>query len=340
MEHPTLYHTPPSAIKGNRGPVRGPCEVCGMLYRSYGAKRFCSMTCYQKSDVWKANREKMVKRNADRAASAMDRFDQCLECAKPNTTARQRRRKFCSQVCYRKYMADRFDRFIANPESLALPNNYDEFLSQGELTCLVDGCGWVGENLSCHMNFAHGIPAKLAKQLGGFNLSTGLVTPRVSKIFSDRQAITLKNHPDIMGFNGHTPKRNDSYRSLEAREHWKKATACNDLSIGGKAFGAKLRSDAAFRAAFVEKCRKRNADMAAKSQRCDCGAEWKGVRPKSGKCAACVRAAMLERNRTEPWKPIPCHKCGSIFIGTRNEVRNSRQGIYKAKCPACRSEHP
>ena len=81
-------------------------------------------------------------------------------------------------------MAARFDRYIASPESLALPQNYDEFLTGDELHCLIEGCGWSGLQLSSHMNMAHGIPKDKFKEMAGFNVTTGVVTADYSERMS------------------------------------------------------------------------------------------------------------------------------------------------------------
>ena len=64
----------------------------------------------------------------------------CLECGEEfyqkRATDRRPARKFCTTVCYRSYMAKRFDRFIANPETLALCQNFDEFLDREEFALL------------------------------------------------------------------------------------------------------------------------------------------------------------------------------------------------------------
>ena len=57
-------------------------------------------------------------------------------------------KKFCSKDCRRLHYAERFDRWVANPETLALPQCYDEFLMQEELPCLIDGCEWKGKHLA------------------------------------------------------------------------------------------------------------------------------------------------------------------------------------------------
>ena len=56
-------------------------------------------------------------------------------------------------------MNKRYDRQIASPDKLQLPQGYDGCLDREQLNCLVDGCGWVGKHLSTHMNIAHGIKA-------------------------------------------------------------------------------------------------------------------------------------------------------------------------------------
>lgn len=46
--------------------------------------------------------------------------------------------KVCGSRCYRLFMAGRFDRWIVNPQTISLPQNYDEFLVKKELPCLIE----------------------------------------------------------------------------------------------------------------------------------------------------------------------------------------------------------
>ena len=139
---------------------------------------------------------------------------------------RAKSRKFCNQRCYRAYMRDRFDRWVASRETIGTLNNYDEFLSSEELFCLVDGCGWQGRNLSTHMNFAHGVQADEFKRAAGFNLTTGVISAPLAELMADRPQSNTgfpgrKMPPDVGG--GRVTK----YYSREALEHHRKAMIIN-----------------------------------------------------------------------------------------------------------------
>jgi hypothetical protein len=105
----------------------------------------------------------------------------CLKCGKEFHARESERKKYCNEICRRQYMAERFDRWIASPETIALPQNYDEFLTQEKLPCLVDGCNFEGHKLSLHMNLTHGVTEREFKKLAGFNLSSGITSLPLKK---------------------------------------------------------------------------------------------------------------------------------------------------------------
>jgi hypothetical protein len=120
-------------------------------------------------------------------------------------------------------MAKRFDRYIASPEAVALPQNYDEFLLNEELPCLVEGCSWQGRGLGLHVNLAHGITAADFKRICGFNKGTGLIPPDMAKLLSER-ALT-----GVALLNNYTPNPHAHPKgyslSLEGKEHYNKTQA-------------------------------------------------------------------------------------------------------------------
>lgn len=213
-------------------PSRGPCKNCGEAFRSRTAKQYCSMDCYMASDAFrqmqKNNSQKMERQWRALTPEAREKISdklrtgeyiECLECGESIYRKKSGRNKYCGKPCYRKYMARRFDRWVANPQNMALPQCYDEFMTQEELPCLIDGCDWSGKHLSVHVNQAHGITADEFKRAAGFNLGTGLVTTELHEAMSvRRQNCTVPTGP---GF----PKHLVRYVSLEAKEHQKKARA-------------------------------------------------------------------------------------------------------------------
>lgn len=212
----------------------GPCPTCKKIFDSVREKRFCSIKCYTTSEEF-LSRVKKQARTALEAALAKrgqilrEREErQCLECgvafySKPS----DKRHWFCSRAHYRSYMAKRFDRWVASPQSIALPQNYDEFLTQEELPCLVEGCSWVGKSLGFHVNAAHGITAEEFKRAAGFNKGTGLVTPELSEKIASRPHlhIPISERPWMIP---QLPIEGSVTRvplSLEAREHAVKSRA-------------------------------------------------------------------------------------------------------------------
>ena len=207
-------------------PSRGPCKGCGAMFKSRTAKQYCCMDCYISSDAFKATREKALE-NANKANAIRHPREKeggyvgCLECGSEIYIAPASKKKYCSQICYRKYMAKRFDRWVANPEELALPQCYDEFMTQNELPCLIEGCDWIGKNLSLHANQAHGIKAQDLKRAAGFNLTTGLVSPELHERLVESNA-----GKGCIPFG--PPDGNckiQRYHSAEGSEHRKKARA-------------------------------------------------------------------------------------------------------------------
>ena len=162
-------------------PQHGPCPTCGCMFESRAPKRFCSMRCYLASPIHpmrtlagtEASRRKRLSLPDDARYNRERRH--CLHCDGEFVEIPSKPKRFCSQACYRLYMAGRFDRWIASPQRIALPQAYDEFLASEELPCLVEGCESVGQHLSTHMNITHGVPAAEFKRAAGFNATTGVV---------------------------------------------------------------------------------------------------------------------------------------------------------------------
>lgn len=203
----------------------GPCETCGRPFHSRTpGKRFCSLDCYLGSDFFAA----LTWDNMRRLNPTMGVPRVCRQCGEEYS--RKRKAAFCGALCRRQYFAARFDRWIANPETIALPQNFDEFLDRDVLSCPVAGCDWEGENLSAHANFAHGIPAREFKKLCGFNLKTGLVGRETSKAMTDRNHRMLADGVIQPGFPADAPRSGPKtdYLSLEGKEHRKKAAACRE----------------------------------------------------------------------------------------------------------------
>jgi uncharacterized C2H2 Zn-finger protein len=207
-------------------PTHGPCPTCGNMFESRTSKIYCSQTCYSASPAFEKMREENILKAIKASAKSLEEFRElntinCLECSAPFYQPPAKKRRFCSNLCSRSYMAKRFDRWVASPERIALPQNFDEFLTQTELPCLVEGCGWVGKSLSGHMNQAHGVPASEFKRAAGFNLGTGVVSADLSAAMSLRPQVGVA----LAGLEW-TPPTNPQtrgYISLEAREHRRKA---------------------------------------------------------------------------------------------------------------------
>lgn len=193
--------------------VCGPCPTCKELFQSKTKnKRFCSLDCYVKSE------ELLSRLAANSAKQAMEW--KCHHCG----SDAPRKRKFCNDFCRRRFFAERFDRFVANPEGIALPQNFDEFLNKDELPCLIEGCEWTGVGLSHHVNFHHGIEPDKFREMVGFNRGTGLmgVAARQSRSKTMHELIE-KGVIKPCAFPIEKCSKERKSLRLEGAEHWKKA---------------------------------------------------------------------------------------------------------------------
>ena len=212
-------------------PLSGPCKTCGVMFKSHGSKirQFCSLNCYIvspqfiKMSMASCTPASVAKMRATRLENWKPTLNTCVQCGdefrvKPG---RKNKKTTCSKACYRLFFAKRFDRWIANPQEIALPQGFDEFLTQDLLPCLVTGCGWRGHQLSMHMNVIHGVPAQHFKKLAGFNLHSGIVSLSTHQNLSARAKVGVALNPSP--FTGVFPIQFERYRSLESREHAVKA---------------------------------------------------------------------------------------------------------------------
>lgn len=200
-----------------------PCPTCGEFFHSKTAKTFCGLDCYLKSEqIKKMQRSNMKKGHDTQKKASTDVTKPCLNCGidMVGKKGRLAAKKYCSHLCYREYMEKRFDRWIASPEHISVPQNFDEFLLQEDLPCLIEGCSWRGNFLSLHLNQAHGISSEEFKRIAGFNLSSGIVSSTTAKNLSRRPKIGIALNPPIPKSTANTVR---TYRSKESEEHAKKA---------------------------------------------------------------------------------------------------------------------
>lgn len=227
--------------KPRKGVLTGPCKTCGKMFESRIDKMFCSMDCYMKSEQFREIQSRHWTPSANVRAKISAKLKKgedvpCLECGTEFYQKRPSKgrsaRRFCSKTCYRTYLAKRFDRWVANPEGMALPQCYDEFLDREELACVVEGCDWHGKHLTLHMNQAHGVKADEFKRAAGFNLSTGVIAKPLAEALREREVVGVAAGMDDVSRAAalalaqervrQSPIR---YQSLEGLEHAKKARA-------------------------------------------------------------------------------------------------------------------
>jgi hypothetical protein len=232
-------------------PERGPCPTCGQRFASRTAKTFCSLKCYvaspQFAEIGAVARVKASTRESIEKRAAIARkgvVAQCLDCGEEfyqkRASANRSPKLFCGRPCYRAYFSKRFDRWIADPHGMQLPQNYDEFLDNEVLRCLVEGCNWRGKFLSTHVNYAHGVKAEEFKRAAGFNLSTGLVSKDVAQVMSERRLVGVAasggKFPNAqtvsLAIEAQQREGYVRYQSVEGCEHKSKAMAMLAASVG------------------------------------------------------------------------------------------------------------
>ena len=309
-------------------PEYGPCPICGKRFRSRYPKLFCGMKCYTSSAAFKQRvREQSAKATA---ASVLKRTGEpyagpeeiiCLECQKTFFAKPSRKSRFCSRAHYRTYFAKRFDRWIASPQEIALPQAYDEFLSSDDLPCLVSGCAWAGQSLSAHMNFAHGVPAREFKRAAGFNLRTGVIGAALQQQLSERPHLLgawgwLEPFSAANLAKGRQGGNVAHYLSREAREHGAKGRA---LSLAteppperickscGKSFGQSTVFG------FTKYC---SVECRSRFYRVDSGHQRVF---RCGECRRPFRGSADQRRRSQKGRPVFCSfNCRQKANGRKN----------------------
>lgn len=265
--------------------VCGPCPTCGEEFRSrIKGKKFCSMKCYTSHSSFL---DRLRRQNEEKSKAAFpDGRPRCPQCGEETP----KNRKYCNNLCRRKYFADRFDRFVANPEQIALPQNFDEFLLQSELPCLFEGCEWCGTNLSLHVNMVHGVSVDKFKEMVGFNRTTGLVAPSISEFRSGLMKRLIKDGVIKAGDAEHLKKidRSGHEMRLEGKEHWQKSMA---ITGGMKKFaeaGTAKSRDPERRKEIGERMRQTIAEMPMVPKVCtECGCDYEVKQMHSGKAKFC-----------------------------------------------------
>lgn len=292
--------------KGTSKYGTGICTQCQKEFRSrYAGRRFCSMSCYIASDEFQQRIRRQVVQLQTRSYQAIGldgpvRLSKpCMECKSEMMVQPKQfqTKKFCSQNCYRLYMAARFDRWIAAPQALALPQGYDEFLTQEKLPCLFNDCDWSGKRLGMHVNSCHGVTASDFKELAGFNRNTALCTADISQMLRPNglALAAFWNGPGEAG--PATVGRSKNIR-LEGREHLRK--------------GREIQRQ----------------QGSAKEGTCrGCGSKIT-ILPLSHRyfCTADCRTRSYSRRRFE----LICDHCGAKFLGTAQQRLR-----YKRKLPIC-----
>lgn len=203
----------------------GPCPTCDEVFQSRAPKTYCTMHCYVTSSEF----QERIRRQAKTALVAKLGYEPvreqraCRQCDSRFEVTTRSQKRYCSKSCHRQWHAARFDRAIANPEQIALPQAFDEFLTQAELPCLFEGCTWSGQGLSQHANNAHGIKAADFKRLVGFSPTTGVIGPSLRAALEARQHIhEPKPWFPIQNGGG---RGNQTPRSLEGKEKLAKSRA-------------------------------------------------------------------------------------------------------------------
>lgn len=274
----------------------GPCPTCLQMFKSRDKSRiYCSQRCYVGSETFRnllaENRKKIDPRTGTPRV--------CHGCQKEYP--RKKVSKYCSNVCRRKYYAERFDRWVANPEQVALPQNYDEFLSRDVLSCPIDGCEWEGLNLGYHVNLTHGITAREFKKLCGFNLTTGLVGESLSEWMSAKATRMVEE--GVFFPNGEqNPHRFKTGESPGTREY---------VSLESKEHGLKARAEIAPLKDVFLQCRQCGVDV---------------QQPTFGQRFYCSTSCRSLYYGLQGMAELTCTYCGAKFDGRKDQQKRAAEG--------------
>lgn len=201
------------------------CVTCGDHFQSLTIRSYCSRACYIASPQFREHIGKNMAAGRAKGHGPERQGDMRIcQCGAEFYARKSSPRKFCTRACHREFMAARFDRFIAQPCTFTELHGYDEFLTQPVLPCLVSGCEWSGHHLSLHMNQAHGVVARQFKQIAGFNITSGIISPSMRKNLEGREHISAAKITKRGGFKPGAP------RSRESVEHFEKAMELRALT--------------------------------------------------------------------------------------------------------------
>jgi hypothetical protein len=255
-EQKTVYCSAVCRTAATRNRLQKPipsniCQHCNKEFFSRTSKQFCNLQCYTSSNKMKEHIKTISEKSTgftymseesknflaekNRARAKLSRINvNCLDCGNEINKIKSSRKKFCDVGCYRSYMAKRFDRFIANPQRMALPQCYDEFLDKEELSCPFDNCNWVGKHLSLHVNQTHGVNALDFKRAMGFNLSTGVISKDLADYLRKRALVGVAIQQDDTALEKARNKISNivRYVSLESIEHQKKSRFVLNSEVG------------------------------------------------------------------------------------------------------------
>ncbi len=317
------------------------CLGCGEEFFSASAKKFCGMRCYTSSAYFLQHMAKARELSASKRGVVIGKRIEveCAQCSKGMSclpcdangylrtkgprAGRICKKKFCSTMCMREYLAARFDRFTANPEVIPLPQNYDEFLTLERLPCLVPECDWIGHQLSTHMNFAHGVTAEKFKEMAGFNRGTGVVSKPLhermcrnwAENFGDRLGVAIVGGDYVHGRPRPTAR-------LEARQRQSKVMLLQRDIISAR---SKASTNEARRFASSATLKAVRGKQMSTYALIPCGRCQSLIAvhpgPNGAKYCPCCRPKQ-KRELLQRWKQRPCVRtecgfCGRMFMGPR-----------------------
>ncbi len=288
----------------------GPCPTCGKAFESRDRKTFCSMICYHRSARFKA----IVQERA--ASQRVPEQRACICCQAEFVVKPSSKRRYCSKICQRRWFAERHDRWVANPQKIALPQAYDEFMVQDELRCIVEGCDWTGHSLSMHVNVVHGIPAAEFKALAGFNKGTGLVSPGLA------EALAARPYPHLRGNKEATADKMAEMRVAS-------------VAKAGQRSAPRLEHREHARKNFAERRAGPAPEIAYTCARCSTLFVKAGMRCSVKYCEPCRPLAHTERHMANN-NPLVCSECQAGFLGNQRQRQRAQKGrvIFCAPCLA------
>ena len=273
----------------------------------------------------------------------------CPNCGQPVPPMR----KYCSSICYQQH---RNSRSRENVE-LWSPEDYEKFLGQEEMPCLVKGCAWKGIFVTAHMVAKHGIPAREVKEHCGFNITQGLITPALREKFKKRpkQVKSMKKFAEYRKQCKENPPRKGKTSTAISKQGREKHRKIVSAKLAAMKKDPSLKPQAICRECGQSFRNENSPYNAGKFCTVECRSNYyrrqydKGLTPSGSEpsvvditCAQCgkeFRGNRRQVRRKIKGEPVCCSPdCTQLLNGRKaGEVHRARRPKVECVCPVCQS---